>query len=253
MSETIISWFSGGCTSAVACKLALDAYKNEVRIVYIETGSHHPDHQRFLAECEAWFDKKIEIIRSQKYSDVLDVINKEKFINSPYGARCTKELKQKVRLDYEKIHPEITHQIWGFEYTPKEINRAERLRSKYIQHKHLCPLIDNKITKIGALEILKQAHISFPAMYLLGYNNSNCVGCVKGGMAYWNKIRIDFPDVFQNMSIAERKINRSCLKNTFLDELDPFAGRGQKPLVSDCGSVGEGCEIELLKEYSLRE
>jgi hypothetical protein len=206
-----------------------------------------------LHDCERWFDKEIEVIRSQKYENVLDVITKKSFINSPYGARCTKDLKQKVRLDFEKLHPEITHQVWGFEYSPKEINRADRLRSKYTQHKHLCPLIDNKITKTDALDILKQAHIALPAMYLLGYNNSNCVGCVKGGMAYWNKIRVDFPEVFRNMSLAERKINHSCLKNTFLDELDPAAGRGQKPLALDCGSVGEGCEIQLLKEYSLRE
>jgi len=118
--KEIIAWFSGGCTSAVACKLTLDEYKEDnIRIIYIETGSHHTDHKRFLEDCETWFGKKIETLRSPKYTDVLDVIDKEKFINSPYGARCTKELKQKVRLDYEKIHPEITHQVWGFEYNYK--------------------------------------------------------------------------------------------------------------------------------------
>jgi 3'-phosphoadenosine 5'-phosphosulfate sulfotransferase (PAPS reductase)/FAD synthetase len=250
----VISWFSGGCTSAVACKLSVDKYKkDDLRIIYIETGSHHPDHQRFLADCEKWFDAKIEILRSEKYSDVFDVINKTRFINSPYGARCTNELKQKVRLSYEKNHPEITHQVWGFEFNPKEINRAKRLEAKYKDHEHLFPLIDSQITKPDALNMLKDANIAFPSMYLLGYNNSNCVGCVKGGMAYWNKIRVDFPEVFNTMAITERKINRSCLKTSFLDELDPSRGRGQPPLVSDCGSVGEGCEIELLKEYSMRE
>lgn len=31
-------------------------------------------------------------------------------------------------------------------------------------------------------------------MYDLGYANNNCIGCVKGGIGYWNKIRIDFPE-----------------------------------------------------------
>ncbi len=33
-------------------------------------------------------------------------------------------------------------------------------------------------------------------MYRLGYVNNNWVGGWKGGMGYWNKIRVDFPDVF---------------------------------------------------------
>ena len=31
----------------------------------------------------------------------------------------------------------------------------------------------------------------------MGYNNNNCIGCIKGGMGYWNKIRVDFPEVFE--------------------------------------------------------
>ena len=36
-----------------------------------------------------------------------------------------------------------------------------------------------------------------PLMYDLGYPNNNCIGCVKGGMGYWNHIRKDFPEVFE--------------------------------------------------------
>lgn len=53
-----IAWFSGGATSAVACKLALEEYA-DVDILYIETGSHHPDLLRFKDDCEKWFNHKI--------------------------------------------------------------------------------------------------------------------------------------------------------------------------------------------------
>ena len=43
-------------------------------------------------------------------------------------------------------------------------------------------------------------------MYKLGYNNNNCIGCVKGGQAYWNKIRIDFPETFNKMAKLENLI-----------------------------------------------
>ena len=79
-------------------------------------------------------------------------------------------------------------------------------------------------------------------MYELGYGNNNCIGCVKGGMGYWNKIRRDFPDAFAKMAAAEREIGRSCIKSTFLDELDPNAGREQQMIMPDCGNF---CEIEF--------
>ena len=79
-------------------------------------------------------------------------------------------------------------------------------------------------------------------MYTLGYGNNNCIGCVKGGMGYWNKIRVDFPDFFDKMAEAERQVGNSCLRGVFLDELDPEAGRKQKMIMPDCGNF---CDIEF--------
>ena len=78
-------------------------------------------------------------------------------------------------------------------------------------------------------------------MYDLGYMNNNCIGCVKGGMGYWNKIRKDFPEVFNSRSKLERDIGHSCIKGVFLDELDPNRGRSNE-VIPDCGIM---CEIAL--------
>ena len=68
-----------------------------------------------------------------------------------------------------------------------------------------------------------------PLMYELGYPNNNCIGCVKGGMGYWNRIRKDFPDVFESRAKLERAVGHSMLKDKngpiYLDELDPNRGR----------------------------
>ena len=42
-------------------------------------------------------------------------------------------------------------------------------------------------------------------MYDMGYPNNNCIGCVKGGMGYWNHIRKDFPEVFDSRAKLERE------------------------------------------------
>jgi len=241
---SIIAWWSGGLTSAVACRLALEKYEN-VRIVYIETGSHHIDTIRFKKDCEKWYGCKIETIQTDKFDNHFDVIIKKKFINGPFGARCTLELKKNVRFDFEK-HNNISHQIWGYEFSLNEINRAIRTREQYPNTNPLFPLIENKLTKNECAGIVALAGIDIPLMYKLGYNNNNCIGCVKGGKGYWNKIRVDFPAIFKKMAITERLIKATCIKSDngkiYLDKLNPKAGIKKSIVLPDCGLF---CQIEF--------
>jgi 3'-phosphoadenosine 5'-phosphosulfate sulfotransferase (PAPS reductase)/FAD synthetase len=243
---TTIAWFSGGATSAIACLKAIEQDPT-TRLVYIETGSHHPDCLRFLADCEYWYGKPIETIKDSRYINHLDVCRKTRFINSPFGAACTRLLKISVRKAFiESLGPDVV-QVWGFD--AEEPQRAEKFRSRN-PGRHLFPLLDANLTKADCIALINKAGIALPAMYLLGYHNANCIGCVKGGKGYWNKIRVDFPDVFLEMSLIEREIGRSCLRGVFLDELDPESGRHEGPLVPACGATGEGCEVQQLREYS---
>ena len=249
-AKIIVIWWSGGATSAVATKMVIDSKRPEdtIRIVTTETGSHHEDHQRFLSDCEQWYGQKIEVIRHHRFMSHYDVVQKTKFINSPRGAKCTAELKRGVRERWERTNF-YDVAVWGMEFSPNEERRAMRINATQPHVAHRFPLIDAMITKVNCLRILQNVGIALPAMYLLGYNNANCVGCVKGGMAYWNKIRMDFPEVFDRMARIEREIGHSCLRRNgkplYLDDLEPDAGRGTAPLVGDCGAVGEGCEIEI--------
>jgi hypothetical protein len=237
-----IGWFSCGVTSAVACKLALDKYgKDDVVLYYMVIDSAHSDNERFIADCERWYGVEINRIRSPKYVDQFDVIERTKYINGPTGARCTLELKKNVRYRIEK---EIDYdgQVFGFEFSNKEVNRAIRFAQQYPQAKPVYPLIDRKMTKQQCAELLLMNGIQLPKMYELGFHNNNCIGCVKGGMGYWNHVRKHFPEQFERMSELEQKIGNSCIKNTFLKDLDPTKGRHEPPILPDCGTF---CEIEF--------
>lgn len=233
----IALWFSCGATSAVACKLAINKYGvDNVKLMYFKIKTAHPDNLRFIKDCEAWYGKEIEQYSSDKYEDQFDVIEKTRYVNGPNGARCTGELKRALREALQKEHY-FSKQIFGFEDLPKEIERSKRLPPEINPE---FPLIDKKLTKENCLQVLLNVGIELPEMYKLGYPNNNCIGCVKGGMGYWNKIRVDFPEHFDRMSKAERVVGRSCLKESdgtrlFLDELDPNRGRGLKILIPDCG------------------
>ncbi len=239
---TILAWWSAGVTSAVACKIACEQFgKESVKLVYIKIDSAHSDNDRFLKDCEQWYEKNIETVQSTKYKDQFEVIEKEKYINGPNGAPCTKHLKKNVRLQIEK-EIDYLHQIFGFDYSEKEINRAIRFIEQYPNSKPLFPLIENKITKEDCLKILLKNNIQIPKMYQLGFNNNNCIGCVKGGKGYWNHIRLHFPETFKRMSDIEDVQKHSCIKGIFLKDLKPNTGRLTKMDIPDCSLF---CDLEF--------
>lgn len=237
-----VSWFSCGAASAVATKLALQAYP-DLEIFYCEVKEEHPSNKIFLAECEAWFGKRIKILRDEDFdSSAKNVFRKTRYLVGPSGARCTAELKRKLRWEVSK--PDDIH-ILG--YTTEEIKRLERIQASEPLVNFHPILIERGLTKQDCLRILERKNISLPKMYRLGYKNNNCVGCVKGQAGYWNKIRVDFPDVFQEMSLIERELNRTIckiewrrggkrfLKRIFLDELPPEAGNYALEQDIECG------------------
>lgn len=239
--DRAIVWFSCGVTSAIAAKLALNKYKHlPVVIAYTDTGSEHPDNKRFLKECEEWFGQEITILKSEKYADIWEVFEKTRYLAGINGARCTVELKKTLRHKFERCATDI--QVFGFDAS--EEKRADRFRNNNPEVTLDTPLIDRGLYKEDCLALLEKANIELPAMYKLGYRNNNCIGCVKGQQKYWNKIRVDFPDVFDRMSKVERKLNAAINKTyaggkgrqrLFLDEMDPEAGRDDPDMNIECG------------------
>jgi hypothetical protein len=248
-----VSWFSAGVSSAVATKMAIDRID---RIVYQHIDDQHPDTMRFVKECEAWFGKPVEIIQSPLRS-VENACRSAAWINGSGGAACTNRLKRQLRKAWEAEHQFFNHwrYVWGMDVDEK--NRASDRAAEMWEHEHIFPLIEHSITKAEAHGMLARAGIARPAMYDLGYHNNNCVGCVKGGMGYFNKIRVDFPAVFEARAKMERDIGATCICRDgvrfWLDELDPEAGRKEGPVVPECGvECGSWPAVLKLKTGNLK-
>lgn len=233
MSRYLV-WFSCGAPSAVAAKLTVNEHPS-AELVYCDTGGEHPDNKRFLKDVERWTGRTVIVLKNPNYEDHFDVAVKERYINGPYGARCTMELKRKLREQYQK--PGDVH-VWGFHL--EEADRAIDFEDRFPDLKCWWPLIEMKITRGDCLALIHRAGIRIPEMYQLGYQNNNCIGCWKGGMGYWNKIRVDFPEHFKRAAEICRDIGRSPIKDSdgkpiMLDELDPKAGRYQSENHIQCG------------------
>lgn len=231
----IISWFSAGVSSAIATKIILDK-RPDLRIMYTHIDDQHEDTLRFIYDCEKWFNKEIEILQSP-LKNVENACRAAGFVNSPYGASCTRLLKKRVRKEWEIKNDATYTYIWGFDGNEK--NRAERIEETTPEHKHIFPLIENQINKSEAHGILRKAGIKRPAVYDLGLPNNNCIGCLKGGMGYWNFIRKTWPHVFASRAKMEREIGGRIFKDFYLDELPEDRGRNLKIIVPHCGFACE--------------
>lgn len=239
MEKYKVCWLSAGISSFVAGYLAGDVDE----FIYIDIADQHPDSIRFIHDCEKVLKKKITFLRSEKFSCVEDVIRKYRCVNTPYGAPCTGMLKKAVRKKWENEHPEydLTY-VWGMDANEKR--RADSIVQNFPEFHHQFPLIEKGFTKQDAHAFSDRLGLRRPAMYDMGYQNNNCIGCVKGGMGYWNKIRVDFPEVFQKRAALEREIGHSCINGVFLDELDPKAGRIEQEISQDCGII---CYLSYLE------
>jgi len=223
MSRTI-SWYSHGVASAVATKLALQ--DGDVTIVCCEIKEEHPDNVRFRKDCEEWFGQEIIILGNDEYKRSIDeVFWRRKYLAGIKGAPCTLLLKKQIREDFELPDDE---QVFG--YTVEEQGRVDRFIDANPEVNLLTPLIERGLTKPDCLAMVQDAGIDLPAMYLLGYKNNNCMGCVKASSpAYWKKIQIDFPKRFNIMRGFELITGARICKTTVDGVADVRIGLDELP------------------------
>lgn len=244
--ERALVWFSCGITSAVAAKMSVKKYSDKlpVDIVYTDPGSEHPDNVRFLKDCEKWFGQKIVVLKNPRYDDTWEVFRKERYLSGVNGAKCTTVLKKILRQRYQRVESDI--QIFGFDSA--EQKRADNWRHNNPEVFLETPLIDMGLTKSDCINIVRKQGIEIPEMYKLGYKNNNCIGCVKGQGGYWNKIRVDFPDVFKRMADVEIELDAAICKSyagdgkrkkLFLKDLPKDFGNYSKEPDISCGLLCE--------------
>ena len=264
-----IAWFSCGAASAVVAKLLSDQADAAGRmpdgsvldVVYIRpgrrgaAGGEHPDNARFLADVQRWIGRGVTVLCNARYQDHLDACLTRGYIKGTRGALCTRELKVEQREAYQR--PGDVH---CFGYTLDERDRADAFNERNPDLVTRWPLIEAGLAKADCLGLLWKAGIEIPVMYRQGYDHNNCVGCVKGGMGYWNRIRRDYPEAFAAWAEAERLIGASILKEdlvvdgqrasrpVYLDELDPERGdMSAEPPIS-CGLTCQGLTLSPAPE-----
>lgn len=241
----LVCWYSHGAASLIAAKKAIEnapelypEHHIVVACIYIENEYHEPERDKSV---EDFLGYPITYLRDEKYSANVDtVIEKTRYMSGVKGARCTKELKKQVRLDWQRF--DDVH-VFGMDC--REEDRVDNLIDTEPDLNIYAPLIELGLSKVDCFKIMKSAGLELPKMYKLGYHNNNCIGCVKaGGAGYWNKIRKDFPDVFERRSRQEELLNVCLVKMShnkiskqYPDVIVQMDAEGYQPKIDKRGTM----------------
>jgi hypothetical protein len=236
-----VAWFSCGAASAVAAKLAVEAYGSGCEVVYCDTmATEHHDNQRFFDDVQRWIGVPITVIRSERYATVDQVFEKRRYMSGVAGAICTVEMKKVPREMFQR--PDDVH-VFG--YTYDEQKRAADFEERNPSLTVEWILIDQHVTKA---ECLRRLPFPAPAMYALGFEHNNCLGCVKAtSPGYWNRTRRLFPEVFARRARQSREIGARLVRvageRVFLDGLG-----ANEDAPDDAIECGPACQMPLFPE-----
>lgn len=235
MSRVLI-WWSTGAASYTAAMLALRQYPDAL-IIRCETDNEDADNYRFEADAIRRLNRPVTILKSDEYRDVWDVWEKRRFMSGPKGAPCTSEMKIAPRLAFQR--PDDLH-VFGYTADREDVARYERLRENFFELRTWAPLIDNGITKHGALAIVERDGLELPRSYGMGFPNANCLetGCVKATSPdYWSLFRRHFPTRFERTAALSRELGARLTRihgeRCFIDEI-PADWPTLNPIVPAC-------------------
>lgn len=197
MNEEIISFGAG--VNSVAMTILLLKRGDKMPIVFADTGGEHPEtycyikyfKEKFLSR----YGIKITVLspsltpefyrKSTRYLSLMHYCFREKIIPFYKFRFCTERWKIEPIKNYRKGAMEFI----GFAYD--ERHRAERARKKAIY-----PLIEERITRQGCIEIIKNAGLEVP-------RKSGCYFCPFQKISEWERLYKNHPSLYKNAEWME--------------------------------------------------
>jgi hypothetical protein len=212
----VIVGFSGGVTSAWCAGWALRNFaKDEVTLLFHDTKREHADTYRFLHEMAAKLDHSIT--ERSDGRGLIELFRDEGYLGNNQQTFCSRKLKAEQGMRYvreiREADPEarIIKVIGYSANEPKRVTRAVgHAAAEGIELRF--PIIEEKVTKQACADWVQcEMGVKPSAMYLWS-EHANCVGCVKGGRAYWLAVYEHHPDIFEEMAALEEEFGHEIIR-----------------------------------------
>ena len=213
----VIVGFSGGVTSAWCAGWALRTFpREEVVLLFHDTKREHPDTYRFLREMA---DKLGHPITEQSDGrSVVELFREEGFLGNGQETPCTTDLKAKQGLAFinglrRDLGPAVKIiKVVGYSAVePKRVAKAVG-RAHHDGVSVRFPVIEERITKQACVDWCQCAMGVKPSAMYEWSEHANCVGCVKGGRAYWLKVHEHHPEIFEEMAALEEEFGHTIIR-----------------------------------------
>lgn len=217
----VVVGHSGGVTSAWALGWALREFpRDEVVALFHDTKREHADTYRFIREISDALS--IPVTERSDGRSVEEVEDDEGAIANNRMAFCSRILKTEQRDKYfDELRSQGVREIVsviGFEN--HEEKRIQRAAGRAIQggYQVRFPVAELSMTKQACADWCKSLGVLPSSMYLWS-DHANCVGCRRGGKAYWQAVEQNAPDVYSAAAEREREFGHTILKDTSLVDL----------------------------------
>jgi hypothetical protein len=217
----VVVGFSGGVSSAWCAGWALRHFpKEDVVFLFHDTKEEDPDTYRFIHEMAQALDH--ELVERSDGRSVTEVFRDEDAIANNRMAFCSRILKAKPRDRYftELRATGETEIINVLGFTAIEWKRVQRasVRATDSGYTIRFPLIEESVSKQQCADWCIAMGVKPSSMYRWS-EHANCVGCVRGGKAYWLAVHQNAPDVFEQRAALETEFGHTVLKDTTLHRL----------------------------------
>lgn len=231
LTQAVIVGFSGGVSSAWCAGWALRTFPREhVVFLHHDTKEEDPDTYRFIREMAAALEHPITE-RSDGRS-VTEVFYDEGALANNRMAFCSRILKAEQKERYVRELRAVLSVAAGLSGAPpaqivnvlgfsaiewKRISRATGwAEGSGVQVRF--PMAELGVTKQAAVDWCRSLGVRPPRMYAWS-EHANCVGCARGGKAYWLEVARNAPEVFAQRVELEREFAHTFLKDTTLEQL----------------------------------
>jgi hypothetical protein len=219
---------SGGVTSAWSLAWALGVIpgkpspypRSEVIALWHDTKKEDEDTVRFMFEIAAKLG--IYVTEQSDGRSVDEVEDDEGALANNRMAFCSRILKaEQKELYFKKLRVQGIFDIvsvLGFSAIEwKRIQRAT-MNSERVGYSVKFPVAQFKVSKQECADWCMRLGVKPPRMYQWS-EHANCVGCRRGGKAYWLKVAENRPDVFAASVAREKQFGHTFLKDTTLERL----------------------------------
>lgn len=209
----VVVGFSGGVTSAWCLGWALQTYaRDEVVALFHDTKEEHPDTYRFLCEMAAALG--VTITERSDGRSVTQLFYDEGYLGNGQNTFCSRILKAEQGSAFiRELRADGFDVVKVIGYAANERKRIDRMvghcNADGIRVRF--PIVEMGTTKQQCADWCAVMGVRPSSMYEWA-DHANCVGCVKGGRAYWLAVHDHHPEVFEQRARLEEEFGHEIIR-----------------------------------------